>query len=78
MRRTREAFGADAVLAHSLDAQVVVAKADDGQVPTSGVRALADDERTAELARMMGGHAESETGLRHAAELLERARRSER
>ena len=60
------------------DAHFVVAKADDGQVTTSGVRALADDERTAELARMMGGHAESETGLRHAAELLERARRSER
>ena len=32
----------------------------------------------AEMARLLSGLAESETGLRHAAELLERARRSER
>ena len=57
------------------DAHFVVHKASDGQVTTSGVRRLADEERAAELARMMGGESSSRKGMEHAAELLERARR---
>ncbi|MHA6524658.1 DNA repair protein RecN [Tessaracoccus sp. G1721] len=57
------------------DAHFVVHKASDGQVTTSGVRRLADAERAAELARMMGGESSSLKGVEHAAELLERARR---
>lgn len=56
------------------DAHLVVAKSSDGQVTTSDVRPLDDDERAAELARMMGGSGESEAGVEHAAELLTRAR----
>lgn len=52
------------------DAHWVVAKSSDGQVTTSDVRRLAADEREAELARMMGGLAESESGLAHARDLL--------
>ena len=58
------------------DRHFVVHKASDGQVTTSGVRALDDEERAAELARMMGGDAASASGLEHAAELLARARRA--
>ena len=57
------------------DAHFVVHKASDGQVTTSGVTHLADGERAAELARMMGGESTSIKGVQHAAELLERARR---
>lgn len=57
------------------DAHFVVHKASDGQVTTSGVTRLADGERAAELARMMGGESSSLKGVEHAAELLERARR---
>lgn len=56
------------------DAHLVVAKSSDGQVTTSDVRPLDDDERAAELARMMGGSGESEAGVEHAVELLTRAR----
>ena len=58
------------------DAHFVVAKASDGQVTTSGVRQLADDERTAELARMMGGESSSAKGVEHAEELMAKARRA--
>ncbi|HJE51804.1 MAG TPA: DNA repair protein RecN [Tessaracoccus flavescens] len=58
------------------DAHFVVAKASDGQVTTSGVRQLAGDERTAELARMMGGESSSAKGVEHAAELLQKAQRA--
>lgn len=57
------------------DAHFVVAKASDGQVTTSDVRQLDDDERPAELARMMGGSAESAAGVGHAMELWAAARR---
>jgi DNA repair protein RecN (Recombination protein N) len=40
----------------------------------SGVRSLADDERVAELARMLAGLGESEAGRAHARELLAAAR----
>lgn len=58
------------------DAHFVIAKSSDGQVTTSDIRRLGDDERGAELARMMGGSGESEAGVEHAAELLTRARSS--
>ena len=57
------------------DAHFVVAKSSNGQVTTSDVRRLAEDERAAELARMMGGSGDSAAGLDHAVELLERAAR---
>lgn len=57
------------------DAHFVVAKASDGQVTTSDVRQLDDAERPAELARMMGGSAESAAGVDHAMELWTAARR---
>lgn len=40
---------------------------------TSGVSALSEDERVEELARMMAGLDDSDTGRAHAAELLKRA-----
>ena len=58
------------------DAHFVVAKASDGQVTTSGVRRLGDEERRLELARMMGGSTDSQAGIEHAAELLDSARRA--
>ncbi|GAA2178781.1 DNA repair protein RecN [Brooklawnia cerclae] len=56
------------------DAHWVVSKSDDGRVTTSDLRCLTDDDREAELARMMGGLADSESGLAHARELLANAR----
>ena len=57
------------------DHHFVIAKSSDGHLTTSGVRRLADGERAAELARMMGGESRSEKGIQHAVELLDRARR---
>ncbi|MFD0867299.1 DNA repair protein RecN, partial [Tessaracoccus lubricantis] len=57
------------------DAHFVVAKESDGQVTTSGVRLLTDDQRAAELARMMGGASSSTKGIEHAQELLAQAAR---
>lgn len=53
----------------------VVAKSSQGEVTTADVRRLADDERETELARMMGGLAESDSGLAHARDLLAEAQR---
>ena len=44
----------------------------------SGVRRLDDDDRVAELARMLAGLGESDTGRAHARELLEAAQRRPR
>ncbi|HMR49099.1 MAG TPA: DNA repair protein RecN [Arachnia sp.] len=55
------------------DRHFVVAKASDGQVTRSGVHELDDDQRRAELARMMGGSSDTDAGLNHAAELLAEA-----
>ncbi len=52
------------------DRQFVVAKADDGQVTTSGVREVAGEERLAELARMMAGLEGNVAARAHAEELL--------
>ncbi|WP_114559486.1 DNA repair protein RecN, partial [Desertihabitans aurantiacus] len=55
------------------DRHFVVAKSDDGQVTTSGVRRVEAVERETELARMMAGLDGSDTALAHARELLELA-----
>ncbi|CCW11777.1 DNA repair protein RecN [Rhodococcus aetherivorans] len=53
------------------DTHLVVDKVDDaGGVVSSGVRALTDTERVAELARMLAGLGDTETGRAHAEELL--------
>lgn len=51
------------------DRHLVVRKASDGQVTTSGVDLLDDENRVAELARMMAGLEDSATALAHAREL---------
>ncbi|MFD4367410.1 DNA repair protein RecN [Rhodococcus sp. NPDC058521] len=53
------------------DTHLVVDKTDDdGGVVSSGVRTLSDDERVVELARMLAGLDDTETGRAHAEELL--------
>jgi DNA repair protein RecN (Recombination protein N) len=54
------------------DRHLVVSKASDGHVTSSGVRALDGDDRLRELARMMAG-GDSDTALEHAAELVAQA-----
>lgn len=57
------------------DTHLVVNKSDDGKGKVnSGVRALTKDERVIELARMLAGLDNTETGRAHAEELLETAR----
>ncbi|WP_405180672.1 DNA repair protein RecN [Nocardia sp. NBC_01377] len=57
------------------DTHLVVHKSDDGEgTVDSGVRALTEDERVIELARMLAGLDDTETGRAHAEELLETAR----
>ena len=58
------------------DRHFVVVKSDDGQVTTSGVRTVADQDRAAELARMMAGLETTESALAHAGELLDLADRA--
>ncbi|WP_395243396.1 DNA repair protein RecN [Agromyces sp. MMS24-K17] len=48
-----------------------VVKGTDGRVTASSVRQLAGTEREAEMARLLSGLADSESGLAHARELLE-------
>ncbi|HEY9497508.1 MAG TPA: DNA repair protein RecN, partial [Terrimesophilobacter sp.] len=50
-----------------------VVKDRDGGVTASSVQQLAGEERAAELARMLSGLPDSESGLAHARELLETA-----
>jgi DNA repair protein RecN (Recombination protein N) len=59
------------VAAHA-DRHLVVRKSTDGQVTRSGVVAVEGPEREAELARMLGGVAESDVAREHARELLAR------
>ncbi|ONM48941.1 DNA repair protein RecN [Nocardia donostiensis] len=57
------------------DTHLVVNKSDDGEgAVNSGVRALTNDERVVELARMLAGLDDTETGRAHAWELLNIAR----
>ena len=60
------------------DQHYVVVKSDDGQVTTSGVVPVAEDERAAELARMMAGLETTDSALAHAGELVELAAASRR
>ena len=55
------------------DRHYMVVKADDGQVTTSGVSLVTDEQRAAELARMMAGLEATESALAHAGELVELA-----
>ena len=55
------------------DAHLSVRKAEDASGVVSGVRALDRSERVTELARMLAGMEDTDTGLAHAEELLERA-----
>lgn len=52
------------------DRHLVVTKDSDGAVTRSGIREVLGEARIAELARMLGGHAESGAAREHAAELL--------
>ncbi|GAA2120440.1 DNA repair protein RecN [Nocardioides bigeumensis] len=56
------------------DQHVVVEKASDGSVTTSGLSVLDETDRVRELSRMLAGVEESETALAHAQELLAAAR----
>lgn len=56
------------------DQHVVVSRADDGSVTTSGLAVLDDQGRLQELSRMLAGLDGSDTALAHAQELLETAR----
>ncbi|ATL67132.1 DNA repair protein RecN [Nocardia terpenica] len=56
------------------DTHLVVDKVDDGKGVNSGVRTLATDDRVKELARMLAGLDDTETGRAHAEELLATAR----
>jgi DNA repair protein RecN (Recombination protein N) len=53
---------------------LAVVKGSDGTVTASSVRQLTGDERTAEMARLLSGLADSDSGLAHAEELLTLAR----
>ncbi len=52
------------------DAHFVVTKSDDGLVAQSNVRLVTDNERVAEIARMLAGFESSISAQEHAAELL--------
>ena len=57
---------------------LVVQKDGDGRVTASSVRRVDGDDRAAEMARLLSGLPDSASGLEHARELLELARRSAR
>ena len=57
---------------------LLVQKGEKGGVTTTEVRLLEDDERAAEVARMLGGDPESAVSLDHARELLGRSAASAR
>jgi DNA repair protein RecN (Recombination protein N) len=59
------------------DRHVVVRKARDGSVTTSGLTVLDDAGRVQELSRMLAGLEESDTARAHAQELLDMARASD-
>jgi DNA repair protein RecN (Recombination protein N) len=53
---------------------LTVVKAGDGSVTASSVRQLDGDDRISEMARLLSGLTDSESGLAHARELIELAR----
>ncbi|MDO4412155.1 DNA repair protein RecN [Cutibacterium sp.] len=52
------------------DRHVVITKASDGAVTSSGLREVSGSDREVELSRMMSGMVDSESGLEHAHDLL--------
>lgn len=58
------------------DRQINVVKRSDGEVTSSEVTPLAGEARVQEIARMLSGLADSDTGLAHARELLDTAARA--
>ena len=58
------------------DQHLVVDKVDDGSRVVSTVHEVEGDIRIRELARMLAGQPDSETGQDHAAELLQEALKS--
>lgn len=58
------------------DQHLVVRKSSDGAVTVSDVAEVRGEERVTELARMMGGSADTDASRRHAAELLDDAART--
>ena len=60
------------------DRHVLVEKASDGSVTSSGLTTLDDEGRESELSRMLAGLADSDTALAHARELLEVAQSARR
>jgi DNA repair protein RecN (Recombination protein N) len=60
------------------DRHLVVSKDTTGSFTTSGVRAVADTERSRELARMLAGLPDSDLGIAHAEELIAVADREKR
>jgi DNA repair protein RecN (Recombination protein N) len=52
---------------------LTVVKGSDGAVTASSVRRLDGDERIAEMARLLSGLPDSDSGLAHARELVEMA-----
>ena len=55
------------------DTHVVITKASDGAITSSGLREVTGSEREIELSRMMSGMVDSESGLEHAHDLLREA-----
>ena len=55
------------------DTHVVITKASDGAVTSSGLREVTGSDREIELSRMMSGMVDSESGLEHAHDLLREA-----
>ncbi|AOH45136.1 DNA repair protein RecN [Propionibacterium sp. NM47_B9-13] len=55
------------------DTHVVISKASDGAVTSSGLREVTGSDREIELSRMMSGMVDSESGLEHAHDLLREA-----
>ena len=55
---------------------LTVVKGSDGTITASSVHRLEGEERAAEMARLLSGLPDSETGLEHARELLGMARAS--
>lgn len=55
------------------DTHVVITKASDGAITSSGLREVTGSDREIELSRMMSGMVDSESGLEHAHDLLREA-----
>ena len=57
-------------VASRADAHLLVEKGGGGEITTTAVRALVEEARVEEIARMLGGDPESEASREHARELL--------